>query len=417
MKSIKIKYALIIILSLLNGTRAFSQNVLTLDSLLAKVEETYPDILKYEDRIKSAKARSEGSGSWMPPTFSAGATRFPYELSRMKDKMDPMNQSGLMFSVEQMIPNPSKLNAKEKYNRSLSQVQEKTAEWAKNTYKTEAKILFYNRLVNEKKMAKIEESEDLLELFISTAENRYTYNQAELSNIYTLKARLEEVENMKVMAEANIEEANIGINALLNRDLDYAFAIDTSVSIPDHMYLNSAPIAVKRGDIEAMENNIKSMELNKELMAAEKKPDFGLKLEHMQMFAMPNQFSVMGMITLPIAPWSSKMYKSEVKSMDHEIEAMKKEKESMQIMASRMAAEKLAMLKYELHHLQNYEGEIIPAYQKSLEANFIAYRQNTGNFSSLMNAWDMLLMKQLERLDSMEKVLRLRSEYEYEVGK
>lgn len=394
--------------------RVYSQDVLTLDSLLSKVEATYPDILKYEERIKSSKAMSEGSRSWMPPTFSAGANQFPYDASIMKEKMNPMNQSGLMFSLEQMIPNPSKLNAKEKYNRSLSAVHEKNANWAKNTYKAQARIFYYNRLVNEKKMATIKESEELLELFLNTAENRYTYNQAELSNIYTLKARAEEVTNMKLMAEANITEANIGINALLNRDLNHSFAIDTSVSIMDH--LNIGQTTIKRADIEAMESNIISMEFNKELLATEKKPDFGIKIEHMQMFGMPNQFSVMGMVTLPFVPWSSKMYKSEVKSMTHDIESMRREKETMEIMASRMAAEKLAMFKYELHHLENYRKNIVPAYQKSLDVNFIAYRQNTGNFSSLMDSWDMLIMKKLEELESLAKVLKLQTEYEYELG-
>jgi outer membrane protein TolC len=151
-------------------------------------------------------------------------------------------------------------------------------------------------------------------------------------------------------------------------------------------------------------------------MAASRKPDFGVRAEHMQMFGMPNQFSLMGMVTIPIVPWAARMYKSEVKSMNYEIEAMQKEKESMQLMAARMIAEKLTMLKFASAQLKNYQESIIPAFRKSLDVNFIAYRQNTGSFASLMDAWDMLLMKQLEKMDKEEDVLKLNAAYEYELG-
>lgn len=393
-----------------------AQEHVSLADLLERVETTYPDITKYEANLKAAQARAEGARSWMPPTFSAGLNRIPYNVSIMGNEMDPMNQAGLMFSLEQMIPNPAKLNAKENYYRSLGQIQQKNADWAKNSYRAQAKILYYNRYINEKRLAIIGESEELLGLFISTAENRYAYNQSELSNIYTLKARLEEVKNMRLMAEAGIAESSIGINTLLNRDPDLTFSIDTVMGGKEYVNISAVTAAQNRADIEAMESSIASMQLNREVMAAGRKPDFGVRVEHMQMFGMPNQFSLMGMVTIPIVPWSSGMYKSEVKSMNFEIEAMQKEKEGMQLMAGRMISEKLTMLKYEKAQLKNYQENIIPAFRKSLDVNFIAYRQNTGSFASLMDAWDMLLMKQLEKLDKEGNVLKLEAEYEYETG-
>ncbi|MDO1449229.1 TolC family protein [Rhodocytophaga aerolata] len=393
-----------------------AQEHVSLAELLERVETTYPDITKYEANLKAAQARVEGARSWMPPTFSAGLNRIPYNVSIMQNEMDPMNQAGLMFSLEQMIPNPAKLNAKENYYRSLGQIQQKNADWAKNSYRAQAKVFYYNRYINEKRLAIIGESEELLGLFISTAENRYAYNQSELSNIYTLKARLEEVKNMRLMAEAGIAESTIGINTLLNRDPDLTFSIDTVMKAKEYVNISAVTAAQNRADIEAMESSIASMQLNREVMAAGRKPDFGVRVEHMQMFGMPNQFSLMGMVTIPIVPWSSGMYKSEVKSMNFEIEAMQKEKEGMQLMAGRMISEKLTMLKYEKAQLKNYQENIIPAFRKSLDVNFIAYRQNTGSFASLMDAWDMLLMKQLEKLDKEGNVLKLEAEYEYETG-
>ena len=68
------------------------------------------------------------------------------------------------------------------------------------------------------------------------------------------------------------------------------------------------------------------MKLEQKVMNVGTRPDFGVRAEHMQMFGMPNQWSLMGMMTIPIVPWSSKMYSSEVKSMGLQIQSMELEK-------------------------------------------------------------------------------------------
>jgi hypothetical protein len=108
------------------------------------------------------------------------------------------------------------------------------------------------------------------------------------------------------------------------------------------------------------------------------------------------------------------MYKSEVKSMGFEIEAMQKEKSTMQLMAAQMIYEKTTMLMYEKKQLDNYDQNVIPSYRRNLESNLLAYRQNTGNFFVLLDAWNMLLMKELDRIDKLRQVFMVQSEYEYQ---
>jgi outer membrane protein, heavy metal efflux system len=131
------------------------------------------------------------------------------------------------------------------------------------------------------------------------------------------------------------------------------------------------------------------------------------------MFGMPNQWSVMGMVTIPM-PWSSKMYNSETKSIGFQIQSMEQQKQTMQLMAKRMLAEKLAMLNYETGQYENYRKEIIPAFENNLQANLLAYKQNTGDFFVLLDAWEMLLMKKIEMYDKLFTILKLEAEYEYE---
>ena len=216
------------------------------------------------------------------------------------------------------------------------------------------------------------------------------------------------------MLKSQIAESNIGLNTLMNQDVNASFTIDTAIQINNYetILLNDSSI-FSRSDILSMENQINSMKLNQKYMYSLKNPDFGIKFQHMEMFGMPNQYSVMAMISIPIAPWSSKMFSSDVKSMGYEISAMQQQKQSMQLMAKRMVAEKRSMLLFEKSQLRNYENEIIPAYQKNLETTLLSYKQNSGSLFVLLDAWEMTLMKQIEFLDKLNEALKLEVEYEF----
>lgn len=82
---------------------------ISLEKLLQQVETNYPFIIQYQYNVQALQAKAEGAKSWMPPTFSTGIMRFPYKLMMLNEKDNPMNQAGIAFSIEQMIPNQSKL--------------------------------------------------------------------------------------------------------------------------------------------------------------------------------------------------------------------------------------------------------------------------------------------------------------------
>jgi outer membrane protein TolC len=399
----------------LHSIQAQDTTHISLEKLLQQVETNYPSIIQYQYNIQSLQSKAEGAKSWMPPTFSTGIMRFPYNLSMLSEKNNPMNQAGVAFSLEQMIPNTSKLNAKKSYINSLAEIEKSKSEWTKNELRREAKILYYNRFVAEKKRLILNESEEILKLLITTSEEKFSNNQSQLQTIYKAKARLAELNNMLLMLDGFIAESNIGLNILMVRDVNTAFKIDTLVSSKNYsVNLSDTGSVSNRSDITALNKYIQSMKLEQRVMKIGVRPDFGVRAEHMQMFGMPNQWSVMGMMTLPIVPWASKMYRSETKSIGFQIQSMEQEKQTMELMAKRMLSEKLAMLSYENAQYQSYTKNIIPAYENNLQANILAYKQNTGDFFVLLDAWEMLLMKKLEAYDKLFNILKLEAEYEYE---
>lgn len=388
---------------------------ISLDTLLHRVETNYPAVLQYQHNISSLQSKAEGAKAWMPPTFSTGLSRWPYDFSTLDDKNDPMNQAGILFSLEQMIPNPGKLNAKKNYLNSLVEIEKSKKEWTKNELRREAKILYYNRYIAEKKQLIVQESEQLLNLLLTTAEEQFSFNQSQITNIYKARARLAELKNMSLMLNALVIQSNIGINILLVRDINTPFEIDTLITPSNHSFSipDTNELAV-RSDIAAIDHYIQSMKLEQDVMKTGTRPDFGIRAEHMQMFGMPNQWSVMGMITIPIVPWSSKMYSSETQSIDFLVRSMEKEKQSLELTARKMQSEKLVMLSYETAQYRSYLDNIIPAYENNLQASMLAYKQNTGDFFVLLDAWEMLLMKKLEVYDKLLDILKLEAEYEYE---
>ena len=79
---------------------------------------------------------------------------------------------------------------------------------------------------------------------------------------------------------------------------------------------------------------------------------------------MPNQFMLLGMVSIPIAPWSSKTYKSNIRGMSKEIDAMKSERAAILNellgMTTNMATEINTLGK----QIENYEKRITPALHK-----------------------------------------------------
>lgn len=405
----------IALLVCLHQIQAQDTTYISLEKLLQRVETNYPSIIQYQYNIQSIEAKADGAKAWMPPTFSTGFMRFPYNLSMLKEKNDPMNQAGIAFSFEQMIPNTSKLNAKKNYITSLAEIEKSKREWTKNELRREAKILYYNRHIAEKKQTILKESEEILQLLITTSEEKFSNNQSQLQTIYKAKARLAELSNMLLMLDGAIAESNIGLNILMVRDVNTPFQIDTLIRPVNYSLsiVDTASVA-DRSDITALTKNIQSMKLEQHVMKIGVRPDFGVRAEHAQMFGMPNQWSVMGMITIPIVPWASKMYSSETKSIGFQIQSMEQEKQTMELMAVKMLAEKITMLNYENAQYHSYTKNIIPAYENNLQANLLGYKQNTGDFFVLLDAWEMLLMKKLEAYDKLFNILKLEAEYEYE---
>ena len=161
------------------------------------------------------------------------------------------------------------------------------------------------------------------------------------------------------------------------------------------------------------------MRLNQALEKYQSKPDFNISFNHMiaRSSEMPNQFMLLGMVSIPIAPWSSRMYKSNIQGMDREIEAMKSERIAIINEAQGMTASMTTEITTLQRQLDNYQKRIIPALRKNYEILMLAYEENKEELPIVIDAWETLSMTQMQYLETLQKFYEGIVNYEKQLEK
>lgn len=410
-----LRYTLLF-LPLLLGSECRAQ-VLTLDSIFSYIDKDQPELKMYDAQIKAYDAYASGARSFDPPQVGAGFFMTPYNA--MMWKPDPVAGSpgmgSFMVSAQQMFMNPKKLNAGASYMQGMSKVEKEMKNATRNELYSMAKMSYYEWLVLKKKLQILTESEALLNYVLRSTEIRYTYGMDKLNAYYKTKAMAGDVQNMKLMAELEIKQQRINLNTVMNRNSGLVFEIDTHYTFKgyENSPLDTGLISSGRSDYKALGQNI-SLLRSKQLYEQSKKlPDFGIKYDHMLTFGtQPQQFSLMAMITIPIAPWSSKMYRSSVTGLTYEMEAMKDQQQALMNQVAGNLQTLIAQMKSKKQQLDLYEKIILPSIKKNYQSTLLAYEQNTEELFMVLDAWQNLKVARIGYLDLLQEILFLQVEYE-----
>ncbi|MFN8335427.1 MAG: TolC family protein [Cyclobacteriaceae bacterium] len=417
MKS-NIKRSLCLSLLLIAAFTSRAQQSLTLDSILNAIRKNSPMLQEYQYRAEALKEISKGAKSWMAPMVGVGTFMTPYPGQML---MDDRDKGSIMFSAEQSIPNPAKLRANQQVLSSRASIEEAAGAFTFNDLRAQAKAAYYDWLVLEKKLVILKENEEIISLMYNIAKARYPYNQSPLGNTFKAEGRLREVQNMIYMAENEIVQKNITLNALMNLPKDLRFSIDTirREFTPVPLQIDTATLAASRSDIRQINNTIRSMQYEVKLESYQAKPDFKVRYNHMAPLGlnMPSAYTVEGMVSIPIAPWSSKMYRANVRGMNLRIEAMRRGREAILNEAQGMAASMAWEIQTTRKQLDNYEQRIIPALERNYETVMLAYEENREELLFVIDAYEALIMAQTQYLDTMRRYYQMIVDYEKQLEK
>ncbi|MEQ7801231.1 TolC family protein [Pedobacter sp. ASV1-7] len=390
--------------------------VLSLDTVLQRIDKNNLLLQSYGLKAEGYKHTANAATAWMAPMIGVGTFMTPYPGQMVMDEGD---KGAVMVQLEQDIPNIAKLNANKRFIESKAKVENETRGVTLNEYKAQAKRLYFGWLVAQQKINVFKHNENIMQMMKKIEEIRYPYNQSKLGSVYKTAAKLEENNNMIRMQEGDIARSRAWLNSLMNMKGNSSFMIDTNFkpAFVPAASIDTGSLALARNDIRKMDYSIQSMQLNIEAMKKQSRPDFKLRFDHMSPLTkmMPKAYSVMGMVSLPIAPWSSKMYKSEVKGMEYEIQAMGKEKAAMLQETQGM----LYGMQFEIQSMQKrieaMENKIIPSLQKTLDVNFLSYRENKMELPEVIDSWEALTMMQTNVLDEKLKLYLMIADYEKEL--
>ena len=379
--------------------------------MLDSIETKNPLLLSYQDKLNADYAMVPSASEWPAP--SAGV-----EFDRNTYSFDNFYNGVVRISLMQEFPNRKSINAQHSYLQSLSQIDSNEYGYQRNKIFAEAKKAYYDIYILQKDTHIIHQNISLLQLMIELSEKNMGAGQNNLAPVYLLQAKLADTQTKLIHDENMILMNKVTINSLMNADVNRQFDIDTSNAFKNYRYL-SPPVKdslqFRRSDIMQMNSMIYSINLNQQVMALRSRPTFGMKFEHYLMIGEPNTFSIMGTMSIPIAPWSSIGYKSRVKSMGFEIRSMQYEKQNMVNTTFRTITSLGIEMRSEYQEVDNYAKNVLPAYQKSLDAYMLSYGQNTSQLDMILIAYDNLQMAQMTYVEHLGTLLNIQIEYEKEM--
>jgi len=314
-----------------------------------------------------------------------------------------------------MFPVRKKQLAEADYLQAMTSVTSEKKEAVQNDLFAAAKKNFYQWMVLKKKMVVLNEDEKLIDFMIKTAEIKYKNNTGDITAYYKAKAALGNIHTMKVQLQNEMVLKKIGLNTLMHRDKMYAFDIDTAYTVKDFSSaeIDSVSLVNSRSDITAVTNEIQLSNLQQNVERQKLKPEFGIRYDHMiGLGNMPMQYTLMAMIKIPFAKWSSKGAKANIESLKWKAVAQEKQREAVINEALGDAYSIRSEIVARQQQIKLYEQEIIPALKRNYQTTQLAYEQNTEKLFVLYDAWEQFNKIQLEYLDQLQQVLVLRAELE-----
>jgi outer membrane protein TolC len=393
------------------------QTPMTLQQVLATVENNNPSLKMYEAEARSANEEAKGAFSWMPPEAAAGLFMTPYDTKKIKADKSMMSEGMgfFMISAQQMLPNRKKQSAEAAWMQSMSTVEKEKRKVALNELVYATKKNYYEWIALEKKRSVLDEGSRILDFMIKSAEIRYKNGLGKISSYYKAKAALANIDNMKLMLNNELALKRIALNTLMYRNTGTALQIDTNYTWKEFSpaMLDTVYLASRRSDIQVLQRSMDVNNLQRSAELAKLKPEFGIKYDHMiPLASQPAQFSVMGMVKLPLAKWSSKMNKAKAESLVWQNESLKNQQQMIVNEAAGMAATAKAELDTKKKQMHLYETQIIPALRKNFQTMQLGYEQNTEELFELFDAWEALNMTQIEYIDQLKTALVMQAELE-----
>jgi cobalt-zinc-cadmium efflux system outer membrane protein len=382
---------LVIIFAFLFPCASMAQSFLTLDSIIRRIDASNPSLKIFDMNIESMKAYAGMSRSWMPPSFSTGLWQTPY--SDFKSGM-------WMVSATQMIPNSRQVKTQNSYMQSMTNAESYARLSRRNDLVSKAKTAYAEWVILKRKYIALSDIVSSMNDALSLAQSRYSYNKEKLSNIYMLKADIADTRSMLISLASEIEVKNMELDLVMGLDPSLKFDVDT-VLPPEILTRDGGVKNInEKADLLKLDASIATLKLKQDYEKSKALPEFGFSLNHMQSLGMmPNQYSVMAMMNIPVGSLASREYKAKVSGIRYEINAMEYEKESMRVEANGNIAIMKMRARAMEREIANIRDSVMVNYKNAYASALSGYEQNTEGIDMVLGLAKIYKQVRLTELD------------------
>lgn len=343
---------------------------------------------------------------------------FSYFLrEEMKHSDSPREQD---YTIMQMFPWFGKLAARTDAAAAQAQAAQHRYEAARIKLFYQTSSVFYEFAYLAKAIDVANQNLEIMKRFEQVARDKY--RTAAGSNPDVIRAQIElatmedDLISMTQMRKPTISQLNAVMNQPSSRDLpwpkrDEFKPVETKSDIIAEQIRSANP------ELAAMHQQIIASRKMIDLAKKRYWPDVGLGIE---VDNMPNDGSgmqnpVMAMVTLNLPIWVES-YSAGVKQAQAENAMARREKQQMEFDLVAQSEQIIYEMDDNLRKIRLYENVLIPKAKEMIEVTEQAYRTNTVDFMTLLDAEQKLLKYQLMYERSLTNYLQKQAELEMLTG-
>jgi outer membrane protein TolC len=363
------------------GKKAF-----TLEELLSEALKNNPEILATKSLWQAKRAQIPQARALDEPWLALEYENIP------RGSQDLEKSTMEMYSVQQMIPFPSKLFTK-------SWIAAKEAKATEQVYKEKereiiqgVKSAFQELFFIQKSIEINHENKFLLEQFAKTAERKYSLGKTMQQDVLKAQVELSKIANELITSEQERQTAVARLNVLINRDLQKELEIaveEKNLEIKYNLGEFYRLTLENRPQLKAFRYWLEKAQSNLSLARQGYLPDFMVKYERREENDRFSSWDAMFGVTVPLWFWEKQA--NMVRQMKAELDMARAEYKQMENITLFEVKDAYVKLDSARRLVELYKTTFIPQAEQMLKASRIAYEADKIDFLNLLDSQRMLL--------------------------
>jgi cobalt-zinc-cadmium efflux system outer membrane protein len=384
-------------------TAVFAQDVKDGKSVLS---ELIREALANNPRLEAAVQRSLSSEKAIPQAGALSDPQVTFGLMNLPVNSFSFNQepmTGKTIALMQMFPFPGKLAIKTDMAELEASALQFQQEEVRNQIVHMVKNAYFSLYGIDRALDTVEKNKALMEQFVHLAETKYAAGSGLQQDVLRAQVELSKLEDDLIMWQQKRLALEAGLNAVLNRPVDFPVAkIAQELSLPLHELpaVSIDGVEQSRPLLKAWKERIRKTESAIALALRDFWPNFTVGTSYNQRDDLKNGakmydfFSATVSVNVPL--YFKRKQRMNVAEKELDLAAVNADYKN--VLTGVLAEIQSLKAELERHHkrVELYKGGILIQAQQSLDSASAGYRVGKVDFLTLISNWMMLQNYELQ---------------------